>query len=114
MTLAQELEQFIGTEHWYRILPKCPLMITDGVKYFADKGEAYWAVTDILLTAQIVKLPFLLAKVICKDCTAKIVYEDGDGRELPDISTQYPTTDLEQGVYKFYIVDDVMLLPSEY
>lgn len=44
---AQELPQFIGTEHYYRIAPNA--VLTDGMHYLADKAGAFWLVTDVAL-----------------------------------------------------------------
>jgi hypothetical protein len=114
MSLANDLEQFYGTEKWYKVNPFTNIVITDGVKYFADKGGAYWAVDDILITVQTLQLPFTVATVTSKDGKAEITYEDGNGNVRNDITAKYPFTDLEEGEYKFYITDGVMLLPSEY
>ena len=40
MSLAQELDQFIGTENWYRHL--AGLTYTDGIKHLVEKAGAYW------------------------------------------------------------------------
>lgn len=114
MSLKQDLEQFTGTERWHKVFPFSSILITDGVKYFADKGEAYWAVCDILATATALKEDFLLAKVISENGKAVIEYEDGDYNKIEYATAKYPRTDLEAGVYKFYITDGIMLLPSEY
>ena len=112
MTLAQELHQFIGTEHWYKVHPLSNITITDGVKYFADKGEAYWAVTDIISVCDSCKLPFICIEIVSEKGSATITYSDGD--EKPFMQQTYPHTDLEQGTYKFYCTDRVLLLASEY
>lgn len=44
---AQELSQFIGTEHYYRIAPNA--VLTDGMHYLASKAGAFWMVTDVAL-----------------------------------------------------------------
>lgn len=114
MSLKQDLEQFIGTEHWYRVSPFTKYAITDGVKYFADNGGAYWAVHDILATAVALKQEMLVAKVTSNNQQATIEYEDGNGNKLEFATSKYPYTDLQEGVYRFYVMDGVMLLPSEY
>ena len=38
--LLDELRNFYGTEHYYRTNPG--LLVTDGVKFLADKAGAYW------------------------------------------------------------------------
>lgn len=114
MTLVQELQQFIGSEHLYRVSPFNKYSITDGVKYFADNGGAYWAVHDILATAVALQKEMLVAIVTSKDEQAIIEYEDGDCNKLEFATAKYPYTDLQEGTYKFYVMDNVLLLPSEY
>lgn len=114
MTLAQELEQFIGTEHYYKVVPFNKFSITDGVKYFADNGGAYWAVHEILATATALNVEMLVATITSKDEKAIIEYQDGNCNKFDFAMAKYPYTDLEEGVYRFYIMDNVMLLPSEY
>ena len=40
-----ELNQFIGTEHYYRHL--LGFNYTDGVKFMAERGKAYWLIDAI-------------------------------------------------------------------
>jgi hypothetical protein len=48
-TLAKaDLAQFTGTETWFRHSFTRHLPYTEGVKYVADTGGAYWLVDDIL------------------------------------------------------------------
>lgn len=111
MALAEKLQGFYGTEQYYR-LTLTGILATDGVKCFADEGNAYWAVTDMCLKAYKLKQPFLSIKINSTGKKADIVYEDGDYNVLD--SDHYAHTDLEAGEYKFYITDNVILLPSEY
>jgi hypothetical protein len=46
------------------------------------------------------------------DSTAVVDYEDGDLNKL--YQQKYKYTDFPKGEFKFYIIDNVMLLPSEY
>ena len=34
--------EFHGMEHYYKLDPASPTVITDGVKWFADNFECYW------------------------------------------------------------------------
>ena len=43
--LEQELRNFIGSEHYYRISPSA--VLTDGTKYLADTVGAYWLMDAI-------------------------------------------------------------------
>ena len=40
------LEQFIGTEKYYKV-GFTPIVCTDGIKYFADTCECYWLLDTI-------------------------------------------------------------------
>lgn len=111
MQLTSKLENFYGTEKYYR-LNLTPILATDGVKFFADEGQAYWAVDEICATAMMLKQPFLHVKLISKNNKAMIIYEDGNGNILK--TRKVPFTDLEEGEYYFYVTDNVILLPSEY
>ena len=42
----------------------------------------------------------------------KICVDDGNGKELA--TQQIPFTTLISGVWKFYLTDSVLMLPSEY
>ena len=117
-TLAEQLQNFYGTEEYHR-LSLIPIVATDGVKYFADKGKACWAVDEVLmmykelvLKGKISNGDFVVFKIKSKNNKASIKAEDGDGGKLKSKNIQY--TDLEEGEYKFYVLDEVILLPSEY
>ena len=42
-----ELNQFTGSEHWYRHGLVRSILFTDGAKYLADKAGAYWLLDEI-------------------------------------------------------------------
>lgn len=111
MTLQAELQQYYGTEKYYR-LNLTPIVATDGVKAFADKGSAYWAVDEMCFGAMKLKQPFLAVTITSKRNKATITYEDGNDNQLKE--TKVPWTDLETGTYQFYITDNVIMLTSEY
>lgn len=111
MLLEEELTGFYGTDSYYK-LTITPILATDGVKYFADKGKAYWAVSDMCIEAMFMKEPFLSITVTSTGKKADIIYTDGNDNILK--KKHYAHTDLEQGEYKFYITDGVILLTSEY
>ena len=57
----------------------------------------------------------LLRNCISNDCTRKNLchsYYDGNGNIYAKKHIAH--TDLEKGKYKFYLMDNVLLLPSEY
>src|SRR5258708_38127287 len=46
---AANLNQFTGTEQWYRHGLNRNVLFTDGAKYVADQGGAYWLLDEIAL-----------------------------------------------------------------
>lgn len=111
MTLEEKLQGYYGTERYYR-LTITPILATDGVHAFAEEGNAYWAVSDMCIQALSLKAPFLSITITSTGKRLDIVYTDGNDNILK--KKHYAHTDLEKGTYRFYIVDGVILLPSEY
>jgi hypothetical protein len=51
-TLSEsQLRQFTGSENWYRHGINRAVLFTDGAKFLADQGGAYWLL-DIIAIAQ--------------------------------------------------------------
>lgn len=46
---TEDLSQFIGTENWYQHGLVRSVTYTDGAKYVADNGGAYWLLDEIAL-----------------------------------------------------------------
>jgi len=89
------------------------LVHTDGVQYFADEAGAYWFL-DIIATEYYPlqkEDPFLSIYLMVRNGKARITCQDGDLKVLRhrDISTDCP-----DGEYSFYLVDNVLMLTSEY
>ena len=115
--LGCELSQFTGTEQWYRHGLNKNLLYTDGVKFFAENGGeqgAYWLL-DIIATEYwplLKRADFLTVFITVKESSAQIEVTNGNGCTLRTRAIAY--TDLQAGVWKFYLTDNVLLLPSEY
>lgn len=114
--LAANLKMFQGTDTWFRH-PLCHnFLYTDGVKFFAEHcgNGAYWFL-DIIAT-EVAELQeteeFLSIHLIVKDDKALIFVSDGNGRDLYEKAIDY--TDAPVGTWKFFLTNNVMLLPSEY
>lgn len=110
--LKNNLQQFIGTEYYHR-LSILKVLATDGVRYFCDKAKAYWLFDEIasFITFK-TKEPFVVVKINCADNKCTILYEDGNCKKLHE--EKIPYTDLPEGEWKFYAIDKIVLLPSEY
>jgi hypothetical protein len=119
-TLTQsELNQFTGTTTYYKHFIK-PYIYTDGIQYFAEKGECYWLL-DKIFSLQTIKqiknddalqhLQFWRLKVN-EDKSALLTCE----RDLNDIAyTETLTyTDFPLSEILLYFQNNVLHLPSEY
>ena len=82
-----DLIQFTGSEHWYRHAMVRDILYTDGVKYVAETGGAYWLLDEIALAQRFDKLiaaeEFQLWKLkVNPDHSATLICEDGDCRTV--------------------------------
>jgi hypothetical protein len=117
-TLTQaDLRQFTGTEHWYRHGLVRDVLFTDGAKYVADQGGAYWLLDEIALAQKfesaVAAEEFQHWKLtVNPDRTANLVCDDGNGRIL--LTKHIESTDFPLDSISFYCTDRTILLPSEY
>jgi hypothetical protein len=111
--LEQDLAQFTGTENYYKYI--FGLKLTDGVKYLAEKGKCFW-IMDIIASYQskLSKNPFQLWELIVASDKSAIITcrEDTETKIL--VKQKIPWTDFEMTNIKIYVIDGVVLLPSEY
>ena len=82
--IESELKQFTGSEHWYRHAINRAVLFTDGAKYVADAGGAYWLLDEIALIQPYEKSvsdeEFQVWTLSVKpDHTATLKCEDGNG-----------------------------------
>ena len=137
--LSANLKMFTGTEQWFRHPLSSNFLYTDGVKFFAEHcgGGAYWFL-DILateladlqekeefmsITLDVVENSAETAGFLQEkensisitdgvDSSAKITADDGNGNVL--WTRNINLTDAEVGTWKFFLQNNVLLLPSEY
>ena len=128
---AEDLAQFHGTENWYRHELLRRLIYTDGVKYVAEKGGAYWLIdliashqAGIRKRARLDKSfrPEFQVWTLTRACdgfaggAAVIVCDDGDDLEMARQEIEF--TDFPLPSIKlfcaFYGEHYVLMLPSEY
>jgi hypothetical protein len=112
-----DLAQFTGSETWYRHGLVRDVLFTDGVKYVADAGGAYWLLDEIALAQKYEKRvaaeEFQLWKLTVKDNhTAALTCEDGNGEAVFIKAIEF--TDFPLPVIALYFVNHTILLPSEY
>ena len=116
--LQHELRQFTGTEHYHR--HPFNLLMTDGSKYFADKAGAYWLM-DIIATQPEIReqaKEFAVIDLIVADSEADLVVTDDNANLVYKRHFDFPGfidfTKCPEGIWRFFVIDNVVLLPSEY
>src|ERR1700680_1125057 len=98
-----ELRQFTGSEQWYRHGLVRSVLFTDGAKYVADQGGAYWLLDEIAFAQRFQKAvaaeEFQVWKLTVKpDHTPILACEDGNDRtvfEKPLEFTDFPAERVE-------------------
>ena len=109
-----DLNQFTGTlkyyTHWTRI------QYTDGIKFLAEQGEAYWLIDAITSyqTKKIRRIPFQVWELKKTEKTKAILTMKEDTNQPELIKQEIPYTDFPLNEIKLYLIDGILLLPSEY
>ena len=114
--ITANLQQFIGSEvfykHWLGI------RYTDGVKYLANEAGAYWLI-DAIASHQDRKLlsnprlrEFQIWRLVVENSSATLICSLDTDIEVR--RQQIPYTDFPLPEIKLYLVDKVLMLPSEY
>jgi hypothetical protein len=113
---ASQLRQFTGSENWYRhgIIPG--VLYTDGAKFVAEEGGAYWLL-DIIAISQhepsVKAEEFQVWKLLVNmDRSATVYCEDGNNNVV--FSQSIPYTDFPLFNLMLYFTNQVIHLPSEY
>ena len=105
-----DLAQFTCTENYYR--HPFGITYTDGVKFMAEKAEAYWLI-DAIASYQS-KEPFQLWELAVKDDRSAVLTARTDSDQDPFITQEIPYTDFPMERITLWVSDGVLLLPSEY
>jgi hypothetical protein len=115
--LQGNLQQFIGTEKYHYSPMYTWLVYTDGAKYFFENGGsngAYWLLDTIgALCSRLRKQQeFMALEVVSRNGGFKIKVTDGNEKEL--LQRDGGSTDLQEGNWRFFMQNGVLMLPSEY
>ena len=111
------LSQFTGSEHWYRHGLVPTILFTDGAKYVADEGGAYWLLDEIALAQRYEKrvtaerFQVWMLKVNA-DRTAAL--SCGDGNNNTVYTKEIPFTDFPADEITLWFVNNTIYLPSEH
>ena len=117
-TLSEvQLRQFTGSENWYRHGINRAVLFTDGAKFLADQGGAYWLL-DIIAIAQqhdarVSGEEFQVWNLKVHSDRSATVYCD-DGNDNPVYTQEISFTDFPLDEVKLYFANNVIHLPSEY
>ena len=114
---ADDLRQFTGSENWYRHGLVRNVLFTDGAKYVADQGGAYWLIDEIAFAQRgdkrVAGEEFQFWKLTVKpNQTATLSCEDGNGNTVYSKAIEY--TDFPLAEIALYFTNNTILLPSEY
>lgn len=111
------LEQFIGTEKYYKV-GFTPIVCTDGIKYFADTCECYWLLDTITykLYKKHQQLGYLFIEIKSnrKRFVHIIARQDKDRPIVFKCKQKDTCKTIPVGTYMFYLMNNVLLLPDEY
>ena len=119
MSKLKNLDQFTGTENYYTN-PFYPFEYTDGIKYLAENGGAYWLLDAIASWQKepIIKSNQDLSQIqfwrlkVNPDNSAVLTCERDTDETV--ITQKIPFTDFPLREITLYLCDGVLLLPSEY
>ena len=111
------LQQFTGSENWYRHALNREILFTDGAKHVADIAGAYWLLDEIALAQRFeakVKAETFQAwrLTVSADATALLVCDDGNGTVV--WSKVIPFTDFPAPGIELFCCNNTIYLPSEY
>jgi len=113
--LESSLASFTGSleryRHWTR-----RFIFTPGVKYLADAAQAWWLIDLIASHCQHARLrgeAFQVWKLnVAPDHSATLSIEDGNDHHLLKVSIHF--TDFPLSTVTLWLIEDTLLLPSEY
>jgi hypothetical protein len=111
-----QLNQFIGTDKYYRISRRH--LLTDGTKYLAEAAECFWMMDAI--ASHLCEIGtedwFVSVRIQVTEGRAVMIYEDGNDRE--HARQEIPYTDFPLNSITLYACWDgehwVIMLPSAY
>lgn len=116
VTLNAELAQFTGTEQYYFNPLFRSFRYTEGVKFLAENAGAYWLLDMIFANQTDSKFssePFQVWTIeLLKYGAARITVSDGSEQKLKSFKLVYTDFPLES--FTIWLVDNVLMLRSEY
>lgn len=124
--ILNELENFTGTEHYYKFSVLFEEVLTDGIQFLCNKLNCFW-IMDIVGSVSHLKAikeneSFILWKIklVGKGFIVR-AYKDYESKETEEFNKKYllyeqegEYTDFALKDFEFYESNKVILLKSEY
>jgi len=115
--IKADLSQFSGSENWYRHGINRKVLFTDGAKYVADEGGAYWLLDEIAIVQPhnkaVAAEEFQVWKLTVRpDRTATLTCDDGNGRVV--FTKEIEFTDFQLDTITLWFANNTIYLPSEH
>ena len=114
--LQEGLNQFTGAIVWYQPLLYPHFLYSKGIRYLATNADCFWLLDFIFsnqILSQLKTQPFQVWKIIVnEDDSAKLIVEDGNDNQVTSFHVNY--TDFPINEFSLWMVDNVLILPSEY
>jgi hypothetical protein len=113
-----DLQQFTGSESFYRHGIVRRFLYTDGVQYVAEHAGAYWLIDEIALSQKFNKavaaeeFQVWTLTVNSDNRTALLICDDGNRNVV--LRKDIPFTDLPLPELKLFFTNDTLCLPTEY
>ena len=106
-----DLSGFTGTECYYKYM--FGVVITDGVRYVAEKAGCFWLLDLIAsdFNQRNFERTFYRLDVF-EDRTFRLMRSDGDNEY--ELVLEYHYTDFPMPEFRIWAMDGVLMLPSEY
>lgn len=114
---ANDLNQFTGSETWYRHGINRKVLFTEGAHFVAERGGAYWLVDEIAIIQPYNKAvaaeEFQVWKLaVHADRSATLTCDDGNGNIV--FTKQIPWTDFPLDEITLWFANNTIYLPSEH
>lgn len=112
-----DLWQFTGTENLYRHALNRNVLYSDGAKYVADEGGAYWLLDEIALAQRFNKAVAaeefqVWTLTVNADRTATLTCDDGDDHAV--LTKRIDFTDFPAGGITLWFANGTIYLPNEH
>jgi hypothetical protein len=111
------LRNFTGSENWYRHGLVPTILFTDGAKYVADEGGAYWLLDEIALAQRYdkrVKAERFQVWTLKVNADRTATLTCGDGNNNIVYTKEIPFTDFPTDEITLWFANDTIYLPSEH